>query len=85
MALLGYFYTTGSSSAITVGVADQDLGVGPLKLSQYVVDELRLQPNVTVVLLRPGDVDQAIKDKRVDAAVIFPEDFTVGGHDRTAG
>ena len=78
MALLGYFYTTGSSSAIIVGVADQDLGVGPLTLSKYVVDELRLQPNVTVVLLSPGDVDQAIKDKRVDAAVIFPEDFTSG-------
>ena len=44
MALLGYFYTTSSGSAITIGVVDQDQGVGPLKLSQYVVDQLRLQP-----------------------------------------
>ncbi len=78
MALLGYFYTTNSSSAITIGVADQDQGVGPLKLSQLVVDQLRLQPNVTVVLLGAGSPDQAIKDKTVDAAVTFPEDFTSG-------
>jgi ABC-2 type transport system permease protein len=78
MALLGYFYTTSSNTTITLGVEDHDLGVGPLKLSQYVVDELRLQPNVTVVLLGPGGVDQAIKDKEVDAAITFPENFTSG-------
>jgi ABC-2 type transport system permease protein len=78
MALLGYFYTTSSSNAITIGVVDQDQGVGPLKLSRLVVDQLRLQPNVTVVLLGPGSPDQAIKDKTIDAAVTFPEDFTSG-------
>ncbi len=78
MALLGYFYTTGTNSAITIGVADHDLGMGPMKLSQFVVDELNLQPNVTVVLLGSEDPDQAIKDKKVDAAVVFGSDFTSG-------
>ncbi|OPY25751.1 MAG: ABC-2 family transporter protein [Methanocella sp. PtaU1.Bin125] len=78
MALLGYFYTTSTSSVITLGVVDQDLGMGPLKLSGFVVDELRLQPNVTVVLLGTEDPDQAIKDKKVDAAVIFGSGFTSG-------
>jgi ABC-2 type transport system permease protein len=78
MALLGYFYTTSTSNVITVGVVDQDQGIGPLKLSQLVVDELKLQPNVTVVLLGADDPDQAIKDKKVDAAVTFPANFTAG-------
>lgn len=78
MALLGYFYTTSTSNVITVGVVDNDLGMGPMKLSQFVVDELALQPNVTVVQLGGEDPDQAIKDKKVDAAVIFGSDFTSG-------
>ncbi len=78
MALLGYFYTTSTSSAITLGVADQDQGIGPLKLSTFVVDQLRQEPNVTVVPLEAGEVDQAVKDRRVDAAVVFGADFTSG-------
>jgi ABC-2 type transport system permease protein len=78
MALLGYFYTTGQSSAITIGVVDHDQGEGLLKLSGFVVDELKLQPNVTVVMLGTEDPDQAIKDKRVDAAIVFGSDFTSG-------
>ena len=78
MALLGYFYTTSASSAITIGVADHDLGVGPLKLSSFIIDQLRQQPNVIVVLLGAEGPDQAIKDKTVDAAVTFPENFTSG-------
>ncbi len=78
MALLGYFYTTSTSNAITIGVVDNDQGMGPVKLSQLVVDQLRLQPNVTVVLLGSEDPDQAIKDKKADAAVIFGSGFTSG-------
>lgn len=78
MALLGYFYTTGTDSNVTIGVADYDRGVGLLKLSELVVDELRLQPNVTIVLLGTEDPDQAVKDKKVDAAVVFGSGFTSG-------
>ncbi len=78
MALLGYFYTTNTSSTITIGVVDQDQGVGLLKMSGFVIDELKQQPNVTVVLLGSEDPDQAIKDKKVDAAVIFDNGFTSG-------
>jgi ABC-2 type transport system permease protein len=78
MALLGYFYTTTTSNAVIIGVADNDQGVGLLKLAPFVVDELRNQPNVTVVLLGSESPDQAIKDKKVDAAVIFASDFTSG-------
>jgi ABC-2 type transport system permease protein len=78
MALLGYFYTTSTSNAIIIGVVDHDPGIGPMKLSQFVVDELRQQPNATVVMLGSEDPDQAIKDKKIDAAVIFGSDFTSG-------
>ncbi len=78
MALLGYFYTTSSGNMVTIGVVDDDQGVGLLKLAPFVVDELRLQPNATVVLLNTEDPDQAIKDKKVDATVVFGSDFTSG-------
>ena len=76
MALLGYFYATGTSSAITIGVVNNDAGVGPLSLSSLVINELNLQPNVTVVMLNSSDVSQQIKDGKVDAAVIFDRNFT---------
>jgi ABC-2 type transport system permease protein len=78
MALLGYFYATGTSSAITIGVVNNDAGVGPLSLSNLVIIELNQQPNVTVVFLNSSDVSQQIKDGKVDAAVIFDKNFTSG-------
>lgn len=85
MALLGYFYTTNAGSTVTLGVVDNDHGMGPVTLSKLVVDELKQQPNITVVPLGIGDVDQAIKDKKIDAAVIFNENFTTGViHDKKA-
>ena len=78
MALLGYFYTTGTVNTITIGVVNNDNGMGPVSLSKLVIDQLKLQPNVTVVLLGSSDVDQAVKDKKVDAAVIFNSNFTSG-------
>ena len=33
MALLGYFYTTNTSSMVTLGVADSDAGLGGLNLA----------------------------------------------------
>ncbi len=78
MALLGYFYTTGAVNTITIGVVNNDSGMGPVSLSNLVIDQLKLQPNVTVVLLGSSDAEQAVKDKKVDAAVIFNTDFTSG-------
>lgn len=78
MALLGYFYTTNAGSTITIGVVDNDNGMGPVTLSKLVIDELKAQPNVTVVSMDSKDVDQAIKDNKIDAAVIFKDNFTAG-------
>jgi ABC-2 type transport system permease protein len=78
MALLGYFYTTGTSNSITIGVVNNDAGMGSISLANLVVNELKLQPNVTVVSLSSADADQWVKDEKVDAAVIFNGNFTSG-------
>ncbi|AFC99016.1 ABC-type multidrug transport system, permease component [Methanocella conradii HZ254] len=78
MALLGYFYTTGSSSTVTLGVVNEDAGLGSLSLSRDVVDALRGQDNLTVIEVSRVDVNQSLKDKKLDGAIIFGPDFTKG-------
>ena len=76
MALLGYFYTTNSGSMVTLGVANSDAGLGGLNLAGDVVSELGQQGNLTLVYLSAADVNQSIKDKKIDGAIIFGPDFT---------
>ncbi len=76
MALLGYFYTTGSSSTVTLGVVNEDAGLGSLSLSRDVVDALRGQDNLTVIEVSRADVNQSLKDKKLDGAIIFGPGFT---------
>ncbi len=76
MALLGYFYTTNSSSAVTLGVVNEDAGLGGLRLSDGVVSALQDQGNLTVVAIDRADVNQSLKDKKIDGAIIFGPGFT---------
>jgi ABC-2 type transport system permease protein len=76
MALLGYFYTTSTTQIITVGVVNEDMGLGSVMLSHDVIDKLKEQGNITVAELNRADVDQSIKDKKIDGAIIFGPGFT---------
>jgi len=77
MALLGYFYTTGTAATINIGVVNSDQGIGPMVLSGFITDELKQQPNVTVIAdMNSDDAVQALKDKKVDAVVTFGDNFT---------
>jgi len=76
MALLGYFYTTGTATTINLGVVNTDHGIGTTLLSNLITDELKQQPNVTVIELDPVNASQALKDKKVDAVVTFGDNFT---------
>ena len=76
MALLGYFYTTNSGTMVTLGVANGDAGLGSLNLADDVVSALGQQGNLTLVYLSAADVNQSLKDKKIDGAIVFGEDFT---------
>jgi len=76
MALLGYFYTTTASQVVIVGVVNEDAGLGSLRLSDDVVDELKEQGNITIVEMGRSDVNQSLKDKKIDGAIIYGPDFT---------
>ncbi len=76
MALLGYFYTTNSGSMVTLGVANSDAGLGSLNFAGDVVSALGQQGNLTLVYLSAADVNQSIKDKKIDGAIVFGPDFT---------
>jgi ABC-2 type transport system permease protein len=76
MALLGYFYTTSTTTAITLGVVNEDAGLGSLRLSDDVVGALLDQGNLTIVDISRADVNQSLKDKKIDGAIIFSQGFT---------
>jgi ABC-2 type transport system permease protein len=76
MALLGYFYTANSTQVVTVGVVNEDLGLGSVMLSHDVIDQLKVQGNITVVELSRADVNRSLKDKKIDGAIIFGPGFT---------
>jgi ABC-2 type transport system permease protein len=76
MALLGYFYTTSTSQVVTVGVVNEDAGLGSLRLSDDAVHELLNQGNLTVVDITRAEMNQSIKDKKIDGAIIFGPGFT---------
>jgi len=76
MALLGYFYTTGTTTAITLGVVNEDSGLGSVMLSNDVVGQLQAQGNLTIVEVSRADVNQSLKDKKIDGAIIIGPGFT---------
>ncbi|MCD1294691.1 hypothetical protein CUJ83_06715 [Methanocella sp. CWC-04] len=76
MALLGYFFATDVTGDIVLGIVDEDQGMGGIKLSTMIADELRTYSNITVVSVDAADADRLIKDKEIDGAVFFSKDFT---------
>jgi ABC-2 type transport system permease protein len=76
MALIAYFFTTGASTAILIGVVDNDGGMGPVDMSSAIIDELKANSNITLAYLNEEEAEGALKDKKVDAVLIFGKSFT---------
>jgi ABC-2 type transport system permease protein len=66
---------------IPLGVVNEDLGItspagGTTNLGQRIADELAAGDAFTLVALDRSAVDSSLRDGRVQAVIVFPEDFT---------
>ena len=62
---------------VTIGVINNDNGIGTVNAASSIITELKGQTNVTVVSISRDDVNSDLKNGKIDAAVIFPADFTM--------
>lgn len=78
MIVLGYMVTmAGTQDTVKIGVVNYDNGLGNISASTNIIDELKLQENVTVVSISQDDITKDLNDKTITAALIFPENFTM--------
>jgi ABC-2 type transport system permease protein len=71
LGLLGYLMR-GSSTAPTVGIANQDSG----PLGQVVADTLSHSSRITTTTISAADGDAKLKDGSLAAYIVFPTDFS---------
>jgi ABC-2 type transport system permease protein len=71
LGLLGYLMR-GSSTAPTVGIANQDSG----QLGQVVADTLSHSSRITTTTISAADGDAKLKDGSLAAYIVFPTDFS---------
>ena len=71
LGLLGYLMR-GSSTAPTVGIANQDSG----QLGQVVADTLSHSTRITTTTISAADGDAKLKDGSLAAYIVFPTDFS---------
>lgn len=78
MIVLGYMVTmAGVQDPVKIGVVNNDQGMGNIKASSSIIEELKGQTNVTVVEINQDDITRDLNDKTITAALVFPENFTV--------
>jgi len=78
LIIIGYIVTmAGTAEVVTIGVVNNDNGMGPINLASNIIDELKGQDNVNVVSVSQNDVNNDLKNGKIDAAVIFPSNFTM--------
>lgn len=70
---LGLILGGGATSTFPLGVVDLDDSA----VSQALIEQLESSPILRVVESEPGDIDREVKDQRVAAGLIIPEDFGV--------
>ena len=78
---LGAILFRSKPAPIPLGVINEDQGlaspvVGTINLGQRITDELAASDALAVVALSPDEVDDRLRDGTVQAAILFPEDFT---------
>ena len=71
LALLGYLIR-GSSSAPTVGIANEDSG----PLGATVVEQLKKSDQIHTTEISAADGDAKLKDNSLTAYIVFPSDFS---------
>ncbi len=85
MIILGYMVTmAGVQDPVKIGVVNNDQGMGNIKASSSIIEELKGQTNVTVMEISQDDITQDLNDKTITAALVFPENFTVDLANRNA-
>lgn len=78
LIIIGYIVTmVGTAEPVTIGVINNDNGIGTVNAASSIITELKGQTNVTVVSISRDDVNSDLKNGKIDAAVIFPADFTM--------
>lgn len=78
LIIIGYIVTmAGAVEPVTIGVVNNDNGIGTINAASSIIDELKGQENVTVVSVSQDEVNSDLKNRTIDAAVIFPANFTM--------
>lgn len=77
MMVLGYMVTiAGTADTVNIGVINQDQGLGNINAASSIIEELKGQDNVNVIFIGQNEINSDFKDRSIDAAVVFPENFT---------
>lgn len=78
MMVLGYLVSVMVAvEPAKIGIVNLDKGVGNVSASSTIIEELRGQENITLVSLGGEvDIEQNMKDKKIDGALVFGENFT---------
>ena len=78
LIIIGYIITmVGAAEPVTIGVINNDNGIGTVNAASSIIDELKGQANVTVVSIGKDDIKSDLKNSKIDAALIFPTNFTM--------
>ena len=78
LIIIGYIVTmVGASEPVTIGVINNDNGFGTVNAAASIIDEIKGQANVTVVSINKDDISSDLKNGKIDAALIFPANFTM--------
>lgn len=78
LTIIGYIVTmVGTAEPVTIGVVNNDNGIGTINAASSIINELKGQENVTVVSISQDEVNNDLKNRVIDAAVIFPANFTM--------
>jgi ABC-type multidrug transport system permease subunit len=79
LIIIGYIVTmAGTTEPVTIGVVNNDNGMGPINAASNIIDELKGKGNVSIVSISQGDVNDDLKNRKIDAAITFPSNFTMG-------
>ena len=78
MIVLGYMVTiAGTADTVDIGVVNHDQGLGNVNAASSIIDELKGQDNVNVTSINQNEINSDFKDRSIDAAIVFPENFTM--------
>jgi len=70
--------TMTAPTTLNIGVVNEDAGMGNVSLGSIFAGALGHQDNVSVTALARDEVDGALRNGRIDGAVIFGPDFSQG-------